>query len=358
MRTVGIDPGTVSIDLCGIEDGRVFLDRAIPTDQALADPALLVRQIEDAGAIDLVVGPSGYGIPLTAAREASDEALRIACLAPAGTTGGIGGLRALVRALAESRLPVMLLPGVVHLPTIPSHRKINRVDLGTADKLCVAALAVHEQSLRLGCPVTDTSFVLLELGGAFTAALAVEGGRVVDGAGGSSGAMGFRACGALDAEVAFLAGTVSKEMLFQGGAAAVHGDATVTPERFAEPRSVRESVAWDAYIESAVKTVASLFVSVPGAREVLLSGRVARVEAVCRELTLRLSAMGVVHRLRGFARVAKEAAQGAALIADGLAGGTAGALVDALAIRDASGSVLDHLYVIDPGMARRRLGIA
>ncbi len=170
--------------------------------------------------------------------------------------------------------------------------------------------------------------------------------------------MGFRACGAMDGEVAFLAGNIAKDTLFRGGAAAVHGDPLVTPERFAEPHSVRESVAWDAYIESAVKAVASLFVSVPGAREVLLSGRLARVEAVCRELTLRLSALGVVHRLRGFARVAKEGAQGAALIADGLAGGSMSALVDTLAIREASGSVLDQLYVVDAAAAKRRLGIA
>jgi predicted butyrate kinase (DUF1464 family) len=358
MRTVGIDPGTVTIDLCGMEDGRVFLDRAIPTAEALADPSALVRQLEALGPVDLIAGPSGYGVPLTAVREATDESLRLAFLAPPGTSGGIGGLRSLVRALGDSALPVVLLPGAIHLPTVPAHRKINRVDLGTADKVCVVALAVHEQSLRLGCPVGETSFVLLELGGAFTAALAVESGRIVDGAGGSSGGMGFRACGALDGEVAFLAGTISKETLFQGGAAAVHGDRGVTPERFAEPHSVRESVAWDAYIENAVKTVAAVFVAVPGAREVLLSGRLARVEAVCRELTLRLSALGVVHRVRGFARAAKEAAQGAALIADGLAGGSMSALVDTLAIREASGTVLDHLYVIDPTAARRRLGIA
>ena len=64
-----------------------------------------------------------------------------------------------------------------------------------------------------------------------------------------------------------------------------------------------------------------------------------------------------VHVLTGFAAVAKPAAQGAALIADGLAGGASAPLVDALRIREASGTVLDHLYVIDPAAARARLGI-
>jgi predicted butyrate kinase (DUF1464 family) len=61
--------------------------------------------------------------------------------------------------------------------------------------------------------------------------------------------------------------------------------------------------------------------------------------------------------LRGFATVAKQAAQGAALVADGLAGGASAPLVEVLGIRQASGTVLDHLYVISPDAARRRLGI-
>jgi predicted butyrate kinase (DUF1464 family) len=61
--------------------------------------------------------------------------------------------------------------------------------------------------------------------------------------------------------------------------------------------------------------------------------------------------------LSGFATVAKHAAQGAALIADGLAGGRASALVERMGIREASGTVLDHLYAISPQVARQRLGI-
>jgi predicted butyrate kinase (DUF1464 family) len=62
--------------------------------------------------------------------------------------------------------------------------------------------------------------------------------------------------------------------------------------------------------------------------------------------------------LQGFAQVAKQGAQGAALIADGLAGGAHQALVDRLRVREATGTVLDHLYVITPDHARRRLGLA
>ena len=59
----------------------------------------------------------------------------------------------------------------------------------------------------------------------------------------------------------------------------------------------------------------------------------------------------------GFAASAAHAAQGAALVADGLAGGSNADLVQTLGIADATGTALDHLYVITPEQAKRTLGI-
>lgn len=359
-RVIGIDPGTVSIDLCGLDDGRLFLDRSLPTARALADPAGFVALLERAGPLDLVAGPSGYGLPITRVQDATEDDLRLAFLAAPGEAGGIGGLAALVRALARSSLPVVLTPGVVHLPTVPAHRKVNRVDMGTAEKVCAVALAIDEQARRLARPLTEVSLVLLELGGAFSAAVAVAGGRIVDGAGGSSGPLGFRAAGALDGEVAYLAGAVPKELLFGGGAVAIAGwdDAGASPERLADPATPRERVAWEALVESTVKVATALATSVPAPTEFVLSGRLARVEAVRHAIGQRLGTLAPTRVLEGFAQAAKHGAQGAALVADGLAGGAHRELVETLAIREARGSVLDHLYVVPREQARRRLGLS
>ena len=362
-RVIGIDPGTVSVDICGLDDEHLFLDRSVATGEALADPSPILSLLNDAhraAPLDLVAGPSGYGLPLTAARDLTEEDFRLAYLAAPGESGGIGGLRSLVRALAQCAFPVVLTPGVVHLATVPPHRKVNRVDMGTADKVCAAALAVHQQALRDRRREADLSLILLELGGAFTAAIAVEDGCIVDGIGGPSGPLGARASGALDGEVAYLAGSIPKQLLFAGGAATIAGAPDAPAESLARPREPRGRMAWEAYIESAVKAVASLAVTAPHASEVVLSGRFAGVDGVREEFARRLSSALprlAVSVATGFATVAKHAAQGAALIADGLAGGRSSSLVDRLGIRGARGTVLDHLHVISPAAARARLGL-
>ena len=354
-RVIGIDPGTVSIDICGLDNGRLFLDQSFPTADALRDPATLVARLKEPGAIDLIVGPSGYGLPCVSAADLTEDDLTLAFLAAEGESGGIGGLRTLVRALARSGLPVVLTPGVIHLRSVPMHRKVNRVDMGTADKVCAAALAVREQAERRRCSIRETAFILLELGGAFTAAIAVEGGRIVDGIGGSSGPLGLRAAGALDGEVAFLAGKVAKSMIFTGGYRSISGEGdparsvTLTP------------LAGAAYIEAASKAVASLRVSAPSASEVIVSGRVGRSAEVRENVSRQLRSIGgewSVEVLGGSLVSAMQAAHGAALLADGLAGGGEAALVEHLGIREARGTVLDYLYVITREQARKTLGMS
>jgi predicted butyrate kinase (DUF1464 family) len=345
-RVVGIDPGTVSIDVCGLADGRLYLDRSWPTAEALSDPAGFVEFLTAAGSPDLIAGPSGYGLPLRSAADASESDLRLAFLARADEEGGIGGLRGFARRLASSGLPVVYTPGVIHLDTVPDYRKLNRVDLGTADKLCAAVLGVRDQCERRGRSPREVSFILLELGGAFTAGIAVEHGQVVDGVGGTSGPIGWQAAGALDGEVAFLAGEVTKAVLFQGGVTSL-----------LQRHPGRRSLALDAYLEGAVKVAGQLSRSAPSADEILLSGRMAGQLEIRERITADLADLASVGLLGGFAAQVKQGAQGAALMADGLTGGSQRPLIDRLRIREARGTVLDHLVVITPEAARRRLGI-
>jgi predicted butyrate kinase (DUF1464 family) len=362
-RVVGVDPGTQSFDLCGLVDGQVFLEASISADDVRRAPAAVVDRLGAALPLDLIAAPSGYGLPLRAIAGLGDRELDLAVLVrpeDREQPERVGGLRTMLELMRARGLPAILLPGVVHLDSVPPHRKVNRVDMGTADKVAVAALGVWDQARRLGIPPARTAFVLLELGGFFTAALAVASGQIVDGIGGSAGGLGYRALGTLDGEVAYALGRVRKSALFTGGAAFVAGTPDATPEELTArlAHDARARIAWDALIEAAVKLVAAMRVVVPDAPEVLMSGRVGRLPAAAEAVARRLDGAIPVRPLGGFASRVKEAAQGAALIADGLAGGPHRDVVEAMRLRECRGTVLDHLHVAGADEVRRQFGLA
>ena len=257
-----------------------MLERSFRTADVGADPALLVDALVDHGPFELVLGPAGYGLPLVPVEQVGERELALMLLLredePHGRVG-VGGMRSIVRALIAAGLPLVFGPGAIHLPTIPAYRKWNRIDLGTADKVASVALCIADQARRLGVDFAETSFVMLELGGAFSAALAVDGGRIVDGLGGSSGPIGARACGALDAEVAYLlGGALSKRTVFSGGALDPHGTLDLSAGLEALRRDPRHHEGWLALEEGAAKAALALTVSAPAPREILVAGRLAR----------------------------------------------------------------------------------
>jgi predicted butyrate kinase (DUF1464 family) len=95
--------------------------------------------------------------------------------------------------------------------------------------------------------------------------------------------------------------------------------------------------------------------SLEAPREILLSGRLTRVPELRRRLVGALRRFAPVHALEGYASVCSEAAQGAALLGQGLAGDCGlNDLVEAMGLRSACGGVLDHLFVSEAESLRRR----
>lgn len=349
-KVIGIDPGTLSFDLCGLDNGQLFLATTISSPELAANPDLLIQALQAAGPLDLVIGPSGYGLPWVRIDEFSNEELFLLALADdreQGQAAGIGGLPQMIAALQASGLPVMFMPAVIHLPTVPAYRKANKIDMGTADKLCCAALGIFDQARRYDLPYHRTNFIYVEVGGAFTAVLAVANGQVVDGLGGSSGPPGFYALGALDGELAYLLGKFSKNVLFSGGVAYLAGQPELPLAQAAALAEVDPVVrqAWEALFEGIVKSVAAELTVVPQAGEILLSGRLCRYPELLAELTGRLGRLAPVRQITGLSSPVKEAAQGAAIIADGVMGGQFTGLVETMRLNEAKGAVFDYLHV-------------
>jgi predicted butyrate kinase (DUF1464 family) len=327
LRVAGTDPGTSSLDLLVLEDGVVVDQVRFAPATLTADPSLPVQWLHERGPLALVAGPSGYGLPLVDAAQLTDRDLALMTLLRPDERGarGVRGFSAVVQAFRASTLPVVFLPGVVHLSTVPTQRKVNRLDLGTADKVCVAALTLAwhevEPTLRSCCVV--------ELGSAFTACLVLEDGQIVDGYGGTSGPCGWTSSGSWDGEVAYLLSPLTKADLFAGGVTSV-----------ADPAVGRLS-----YREALVKAVAGLR-AVTAFDVVVLSGRLLETEPeFVAEVECDLARLvpKVTHLRSLEGAWVKHAAQGAALLADGLAGGRWADLVSRLRLREARGTVLDGL---------------
>lgn len=358
-RTIGIDPGTVSFDVCGLDDGQVFLDTTLPSPDFAANPQALIDLLQSARPVDLIAAPSGYGLPLVPIEQFGNQEKFLFTLVDERERGRIpvlGGMGKMIPLMKDSGLPILFLPGVIHLPTVPEHRKANRLDMGTADKMCCLALGIYDQARHYHIPYQETSFILAEVGGAYTAVMAVDGGKVVDGLGGTVGGVGYYSLGGMDGELAYLLNGFHKEILFSGGAAYIAGRPELSPEEFIELAETdeRAHIAWEALLEGVCKGVAAELVVAPRSREILISGRLTRTQKVREALIQRLSQFGLVRQVEGFARVAKEAAQGAALIADGLAGGHFQNLVETMEIQGAKGTSLDHLHIKNAETLRQR----
>jgi predicted butyrate kinase (DUF1464 family) len=327
LRVVGTDPGTSSLDLLLLEDGVVADQRRLSPEDWQADRSALARLLASWSPLALIAGPSGYGLPLRqGASLTEDEIDQMSLVRPGhrGTPSGVMGFRSWVRAVIETQLPVVFLPGGIHLPTIPEHRKVNGIDFGTADKVAVAALALWIDARKNG-GYDRATFALVEIGTAFTAILVVQDGRIVDASAGTRGPLGLRSGGAWDGEIAYWWGPIGKGDLFRGGLDDL-GDRG--------PVAFRESLSRHAAGLQSITPFERIYLSGQGLNR-------PDVNALASEA---LSSFGHLIPLASLPGAwVKHAAQGSAVIADALSGGSFAEVARSLELRSACGTVWDVL---------------
>jgi len=350
MKALGIDPGTSSFDFCVLDDQAdvAVYEASVPTAVVATSPESLLSVVTEADS-DVIVGPSAMGLPVTHISDLTDLKLAQATLGK-NTEVDIA-IRQFIMMQKELNLNVFFTPNVIQLPTVPLYRKRNKVDMGTADKTCIAALALRDYANRHSESYQDANVVVLELGFGFNAIMAIEAGKLIDGIGGTIfPGPGYLTIGAMDLEIAHTLGSFTEAQLGLGGIVYAAGD-VIPPEEYVKRLDEENlATAWNSLVEGIVKSVAmelTVFEEIPS--EIILSGRLTRVPKMYESLVASLERYDIpIMKLDGYAEKSKEAAQGAALIASGLAaGGTHADLVDVLELRGARGTVLD--YVRWPG---------
>ena len=160
MRVVGIDPGTYSFDLFGMENNKkIIIDKSIKSEDIFQNPHLLIDELESLMPLDMIDGPSGYGIPTKSIKDMTDD--DIGRMIPLDTKVAVNqGIKNALIEMRQRGMPVYFTPGVIHLTTVPSYRKWNKFDMGTADKVCCVALGIKDQSERLNIPFNNPDSVL------------------------------------------------------------------------------------------------------------------------------------------------------------------------------------------------------
>jgi predicted butyrate kinase (DUF1464 family) len=327
VRAVGSDPGTSSLDLLLMEDGLVVDQRSLQPAELASDPELISRLFAAWAPISLVAAPSGYGLPLVRGESFTEDHLeQMSLVRPAdrGHESGVIGFRAWVRAFLRAAVPTLFLPGGLHLPTIPPHRKANSIDLGTPDKLCSAALALWFDSHE-GSAFEHSTFALVEVGTAFSAILIIDRGRLVDASAGTRGPLGVRSQGSWDGEVAYWRSPLTKNDLFRGGLTDLG------------------TLGHDAFGESLAKHVAALQAITPFDR-IYLSGRGLTLPDIAPLVEKAAKRFGHVIHLPDLPGAwVKHAAQGSAILADALCGGRFAPVAESLQLAAATGSVWETL---------------
>ena len=327
-RVLGIDPGSKSWDFFGLEDDKIILDTSLPTKELISDPQKALTIINSVKDIDLMVAPSGFGLPLKDVHELTEQDIFFTLLKfDQKEKNKLVGLGEVLRLIKAQKIAGIIVPGVKHLPTVPRYQKINKIDMGTADKICTAVTGIRDQIERFKISPEDTNFIMVEIGYGFTAVLAIEDGQIIDGIGGSN-IMGFRACG-----VAYISG---------------YSNLSLKEITLLAKKDNQTKLALKAYLSSVKKAVfgiSSSFTSKDKIKEVLLAGRGSDLVYFREKMIRGLKDVAPVRTMKSFSQISKRAAQGAAFIANGILGGRFEPIIDNLKIKEATGSILDDIFI-------------
>lgn len=195
MIFAGVDPGSRTYEFAFVDEmGRIIKFFSVPTELVSKASSTLVKAISDLRPNGVAL-PSGHGLPFKRISEITNKDIFLMTLKDPGVDGPLRNFIISAKLLHNA----FTVPGVIELKSVDENKKINLIDMGTADKV---ASAFFYRTMY-------DSFVLVEVGSSFSSFLVVIDGKVVDGLGGSI-IPGVNSAGFLDGEVAYLLCKYSK----------------------------------------------------------------------------------------------------------------------------------------------------
>ena len=205
MIFAGIDPGSETYAISFVNEmGTVVYYNEIPTSLISHYAFSLIREI-DRKRPKLIALPSGHGLPFFNVNKISEREIFLMTLEDPNKEGPLRNFLHSSRLLTNA----YTIPSVIELDSVPLYRKINVIDMGTADK--VASAFFYRTYYD--------SFVLVEVGTNFSSILVIINGKIVDGFGGTI-LPGPSSAGFIDGEVAYLLhkyAKITKDVIYNKG---------------------------------------------------------------------------------------------------------------------------------------------
>lgn len=347
-----------------VDEGRVVLEKSFPTEKVADSPDSLIEELKKLkDEADIIIGPSGYGVPYVCNEDILDpklfssEILLLTSISKLSKRTGDPGfevyraLYKLTNELWKLGANVCYIPSVKQLESVDPSIKVNRIDLGTADKLGASFLAAYSIINSLKTSENFPDFFVLELGFGYNALIYFKGGSIYGGLGGTSLGPGFLTPGPLDLEIIVSKGKWNRNSVWSGGIENVCMSSSLR-DAFYPGRTGRCLF----YVQSMLRSIRSGIAYLGGTwkEPIVLSGRWAD-EEISKELEKILGMpISMIRPSLPGASIAKEAAQGMAMIGDSLLGGRFSSLFKRLSLHKASGTVMDHIYIPNMTQAVKR----
>jgi len=202
MIFCGVDPGSESYAIAFVDElGNLAKYIEVPTDLIPKYLNYLIKLIMDMRPI-IITLPSGHGLPFLNSRQIGDMEIFYMTLADPRKSGH---LRDFLRYSSLLLNNAYTIPSVKEIESVDEYKKVNVIDLGTADK--VASTFFYRTMFE--------SFVLVEVGRRFTSVIVVKDGKIIDGFGGTF----VGVPGGMDGELVYLISNflqtkISKESIY------------------------------------------------------------------------------------------------------------------------------------------------
>ena len=124
------------------------------------------------------------------------------------------GIEPFLTAVKTINLNSYCLPGIKQLPTVPAHRKLNRLQMGAADQLCTVAMLLYRLCER-ETAWSEMNFLCLQVEQDSLGILVVQDGQIVNGLSGTAGVSEVRLHLHMDGDFSYSFGSDHHESIYR-----------------------------------------------------------------------------------------------------------------------------------------------